>query len=83
MACTPLPDIPLPSLPGGITLTPPDPGVSFDPALCCKLLPFPVATPPIALPVGTLSPAVIATLLETLQGIQDYLDGLPLRCPRE
>jgi len=83
MACVPLPAVPVPTLPGGISLTPPaPPGISFDPELCCKLLPFPLATPPISLPPGTLNPAVIAAVTAILQQIQDFLDGAVLRCPR-
>ncbi len=84
MPCTPLPAVELPELPAGISLTPPaPPGIEFDPELCCKLLPFPLATPPIVFPPGTINSAVLAALNAALQSVQDYLDAIPFRCPRE
>jgi hypothetical protein len=83
MACIPLPDVALPTLPSPLTLTPPDPGISFDPELCCKLLPFPVATPPISLPPAVINGATLAILTNALSAVQTYLDALPLDCPRE
>jgi hypothetical protein len=84
MACTPIPTLPMPSLPGGITLTPPetpDPGFSAD--LCCKILQFAIPTPPIPLPPGVVNAGTAAIIKTTLASVQAYLDALPVSCPRE
>lgn len=82
MACVPIPKVPIPELPLplGIGITTPD--IEFDPELCCKLLPFPIVLPPISL--GLLfNPAVNAIIAANIKIVQDYLDALPLDCPRE
>jgi hypothetical protein len=84
MPCTPLPTLALPTLPAPLTLTPPaPPSIDFDPSLCCKLLPFPVTTPPVPLPVGVLNPAVVAVLTQQMAAAQSFLDSLSFSCPRE
>ncbi len=83
MACVPLPAPPaLPSL-GPLSLTPTLPSLGFDPTLCCKLLPFPVATPPIPFPAGVYNPAVAVALAAALDTVRAYLDALPTGCPKE
>jgi len=83
MACIPIPDVPLPTLPGGLTIAPSIPSQSFDPALCCKLLNMPAVTPPVGI-VGTLlNPAVNAAIATAIKSVQTYLDALPHDCPKE
>lgn len=83
MACLPLPDVTLPTLPSPLTLDPPalDP-VTVGAEFCCKLASF---TTPTYAPFGpaVLNPAVIATINTNLALVQAYLDALPLNCPRE
>ena len=84
MACAPIPELPMPELPGGITLAPPetpDPGFSAD--LCCKILQFTVPTPPIPLPPLVVNPATSAIIKTTMAAVQAYLDAIPVKCPRE
>jgi hypothetical protein len=83
MACIPIPAVPLPELPFPLTFGVTTPPFDFDPALCCKLLPFPIALPPIPLPLGTLNPAVVGVIMANLQAMNDFVDALPLKCPRE
>jgi hypothetical protein len=83
MACIPIPDAPLPTLPDGITIAPTFPSQSFNPALCCKVLDFPLTTPPVAIPPALLNPAVSAVIATTIKGVQDYVDQLPHDCPKE
>ena len=74
----------MPSLPGGITLTPPaPPATEFDADLCCKLLPFAVQPPPLPLPPGVVNAGTAAIIKTTLASVQAYLDALPVSCPRE
>jgi len=82
MACIPIPSVPFPTLPSGITLTPPIPSVEFDAELCCKIAQFEATAPPVSIGVA-LNPAIAAAITAALQGVQDYLDALPLDCPRE
>lgn len=83
MACIPLPDIELPTLPSPLTIDPPAVSVSFETGLCCKLLNLPPVGVAIDLPPGTLNPAIIVTLNENIAAVQAYLDSLPLDCPKE
>lgn len=85
MACIPLPTVPAPSLPAGITLgpppTPPVPGA--DANLCCKLPPIPTPPPIPPIPAILMTGAVVAAFNKAVAGILSYLDKLPLDCPRE
>jgi hypothetical protein len=83
MACLAIPKPPVPTLPFPFTLTPPPvPAFKFNPKWCCKLPTF--ATPPVPpIPGVALNPAVVAGLLAGLKAVGDYLDKIPLRCPRE
>lgn len=82
MACLEVELPAAPTLPGGLTLEPPIPPFDFDLRVCCKLLQFSLSPAPLALGVA-LNPAIQAAILEALQQVQDFLDGLPLDCPRE
>lgn len=82
MACTPVPSVPLPSLPPGISIGVSIPSPSFDAALCCKLLGFSPSVPPIGLGVP-LNPAIQVAIAGALQGLQNYFSQLAIRCPRE
>jgi len=83
MSCVPIPDVPLPTLPVPLTIAPTFPTESFDPELCCKILAFPLTTPPIPLPSGVFNPALCALIANTLKTVQDYLDRIPHDCPKE
>ncbi|HEY3254604.1 MAG TPA: hypothetical protein VGJ91_11670, partial [Polyangiaceae bacterium] len=83
MACVPIPDVPLPTLPDGITIAPTFPAESFDPSLCCKILKIPITTPPIAIPPAILNPGVNAAIATAIKGVQDYIDKLQHDCPKE
>ena len=83
MACQPLRLPILPTLPGSITIAPTLPSATFDPALCCKILPFPLGTPAPPIPPLLLNPAVNAAIASVLKSVQDYVDLLPVTCPKE
>lgn len=83
MACTPLPQVSAPELPAPLSIDPPSVSVEFDAAMCCKIIPFAAATPPIPLPPLTLNPAVNAIITENIALVQAFLDSLPLECPKE
>jgi hypothetical protein len=51
MSCLKLPELPLPTLPDGITITPPAlPPIDFQLELCCKIPRVHIPIPPIPLP---------------------------------
>lgn len=82
--CLDIPILPVPPpLPLGLTIAPTFPVFSFNPALCCRILPFPLVTPPIPLPPFVLNAGVILVLTNAMQAIQNFLDSLPLDCPFE
>ena len=83
MACIALPLPTLPTLSLGLTLGLDIPQFSFDPILCCKILPFPLVTPPIPLPTFVFNPAVIATINTYIAAINAYHDALSFDCPLE
>lgn len=83
MPCTPLPTPTLPSLPPGITLAPPLPALPSDLTLCCKLAAFPAVLPPLPFPVGVVNPALAAVIATQLALVREFLDGLPLKCPKD
>lgn len=85
MPCTPLT---VPSLPAALpnplglptpSLEAPDP--SYSP--CCKLPPLPTPKVPIPYPGGVINPALITTMRAYTLQIRQFLDALPLSCPRE
>lgn len=83
MPCTPLPDPVLPSLPLGITLEPPLPPLPEDVTLCCKLAEFPAVSPPLPFPVGVANPALAQVVTTVMNSVKQYIDDLPLRCPKD
>jgi hypothetical protein len=84
MACIPLPPAPaLPTLPGGISLQPTLPSASFDPALCCKRLPFPVRTPNVSLPPFVLNVGSLTALNAIFDQAQDWIEAQAVPCPKE
>lgn len=82
MACLNGPTLPVPTLPGGLSIAPPIPPFSFDLALCCKLLQFAPTAPPISFGVA-LNPAIQTIITQNIRIVQDFIDSLPLDCPRE
>lgn len=84
MPCIPVPSIVVPTLPAPLTLgTPaPPPLPDLPQGICCKL---PVA-PPIP-PVPGLSATILGPLVAALnlyiQQLNEFLDKVPLKCPRE
>ena len=56
---------------------------TFDPTLCCKILPFPIATPPIPFPPLVLNPGVIAALNAQITLLNAYFDAFAFDCPLE
>ena len=83
MACVPIPDVPVPELPAGISIAPTFPSQDFDASLCCKILNIPITVPPIPIPPLLLNPAVNTAIATAIKGIQDYLDKLQHDCPKE
>lgn len=81
MPCVSLPAPPVPSLPGGITVAAALPPFSGNIEACCKLVDFPVSTPPVALPPGTI--AALAPLNVILDGVRNYFKALGVPCPKE
>jgi hypothetical protein len=82
MPCLPLPLPSLPSLPAGISVTTPGLGGDFDVRLCCKLAQFDYKIPPIPFGVG-VPPVLMTALAIAQEAILQYIDLLPVRCPRE
>jgi hypothetical protein len=84
MPCLKAPTISLPALPSGFGFGLELPGASFDPKLCCKLLPFPIVTPPLPLTVGVpIPPAVVAAIATARATLLAYIDQLQVDCPME
>ena len=84
MPCIAAPKLPVPTLPGPLTLAPPAlPEVDFDPNFCCKELPFQVVPPPIPLAPGTINPGTIAIVTQTMAQVQAFLNAQALPCPKE
>lgn len=83
MPCLELPIPTLPTLGGGFTLGAAIPSFSFDAQLCCKILPFPIVTPPIPLGSLVFNPAVIATLNAAIATFNSYHDAAIFGCPLE
>lgn len=83
MSCTPMISPPIIPLPGGTTISPPSPPpLPGDKTLCCKLISFNIPIPPIPLPPLVI-PGVSEAIALFLKGITDYLDSLPMVCPKE
>ena len=82
MACIDLPIPTIPTLPSplsiGITLPP----FAFNLNLCCKILPFSLAIPPIPLGISLNLP-IIAMINEQIAIVQAFLDQLAIPCPKD
>lgn len=84
MSCLAAPAPPIPTLPTGFGFGATTPSISFDPTLCCKILPFPIAIPPIPLAVGVQIPAaILAAIAEAEAVLLAYIDQLSVDCPLE
>lgn len=81
MPCASLPTPTPPALPPGITLAFPLPAFSGDLTLCCKLVDFPVASPPLPLPPAVIS--ALGPLNAALDQVMAYFSALALPCPKE
>lgn len=90
MPCIPLPNVTLPSLPAGLTLSTPTPPNLPNLALpCCTLPPIPIYIPQVSIQIVP-TPAMVAAMaavsaeLDTVRDIiLTYLRKLPLPCPRD
>jgi len=84
LSCLAAPSIPLPTLPSGFGFGATTPPIDFAPEICCKILPFPIAIPPIPLGVGIPIPAaVLAAIAEAETVLLAYIDKLQIDCPLE
>lgn len=82
MPCTFSPLPPFPPLPPGLSLGIPIPSPSFNATLCCKILAFDPAIPPVPLPPFAAQ-AAAAIILAQLALLEAYFDAQPFPCPRE
>lgn len=85
LPCTQVPAPPAPQLPSPFTIGVGAslPTFNFDPALCCKVLPFEPKPPPIPIPPGVLNPAVVAVINQALAAMATFFDGASFGCPLE
>lgn len=84
MACIPVPIPSIPSLPAGLSVTPPTIVVPNVPGLCCKLPRIPLPPIPIDLSVVlTAEPALVIALRAALAAATAYIQQLPFPCPVE
>lgn len=82
MGCVAVPTPTTPSLPAGISISPPTLPAVSTPGLCCQFVPSFTFTPPVPLGPLVANPAVLVALNATLQAIQGFLNGLTPSCPR-
>jgi hypothetical protein len=81
--CIPIPKLPEPSLPSGLSFDPPAlPLPTLPEGVCCKLPPLQPPALPIHIPPLTLAP-VLAVLKAATAAINDVQKLIPLTCPRE
>jgi len=84
LACLKAPALPIPTLPSGFGFGAVTPPINFSPLLCCKVLPFPIAIPPIPLAVGVqVPPAILAAVAQATAVLLAYIDQLQINCPLE
>lgn len=86
MPCTPGIAVTAPDLPSPLSLTPPDPSVSFDASLCCKLPIVPLGASLsdfVTIPPIILNPAVIAILNALIDKAIVFVNLKPIDCPLE
>lgn len=83
MACIKAPLIPIPTLPVGISITPPQlpplPGIDF--TLCCHINIPPIPLP--NLPGLTLTANLLQPINAILTEVNTFLDQLQINCPLE
>ncbi len=82
MGCLNMPELPIPTLGGGLSIDVTLPGASFDAALCCKIISLPNFIPPVDIGAAIV-PGVGITLAAQIKIIQAYIDALPPKCPKE
>lgn len=85
MPCTPVPKPALPTPPAGLTISAPlpAPDVPNVNLPCCTLPKLPPIKIPNALGPMVIPAAWIATLRQGLEQLDQYLDAIPLDCPRQ
>ena len=84
MACLKAPVPTAPTLPDGFGFGAVTPSVTLNPALCCKIPPFPYPIPPIPLGVGVqVPPPIIVAVAKAKATLLAYIDKLQISCPRE
>ena len=82
MACIDLPIPTIPTLPSPLTIGITLPPFAFALNLCCNILPFALAIPPIPLAI-TLDLAIIHIINEQIAIVQRYLDQIAIPCPKD
>ncbi len=70
-------------LPDPLTIGIPIPDISLDLDLCCKLPNIADFIPPIALPPGIFSPAIVATINSAIVSMFAFFDAQQFNCPLE
>ena len=84
MACIDLPAPTIPVLGFGLSLEPPStPPIDFDLTLCCKIAAIHIPAFPLPLPPFTVNASTQAITDAVMDAIQQFLDALPLECPKE
>lgn len=84
MSCLKAPAPPIPTLPSGFGFGATLPPIIINPLLCCKVLSFPIAIPPIPLAVGVqVPPAILAAVAQATAVLLAYIDQLQINCPLE
>lgn len=82
MPCLPVPSLPLPTVPEPFSLLPNLPTVpSLQADICCQSINLGTFVPPIPLPPLVLTGAT-ALLTKAVQVVNNYVDSLPIDCPR-
>lgn len=82
MGCLNAPELPIPTLGGGLSASIPLPSVSFDAALCCKTLSFSAVPSPIAFGVA-IPPGLMNVIVTQIKIVQAFIDAIPPKCPKE
>ncbi len=84
MPCIPIPKPPLPSIPGGFTLSvplPTIPSVTLN-APCCVLPSLTTPQIPLPLPPLAVNPAVVTLIRSATALVEAWWDSIPMDCPR-
>ena len=88
MPCIPLPTVTLPSLPAGLSLSPPPLPVlpTLPQPPCCTIPPVPFSIPQVSLTLP-VNPVIMVTLAAALDEVRElalsYLRSIPLPCDRD